>query len=302
MTENPFREHLLPTPLDDGQATAGSTSRRAPDLGVEVDEAFVDEARDRPDKVPSTRPSRHPGARRRGELTAERRPAPQSVRPGASGFAARRYPDRDAADSATRFRITRRPSRVVRLLGLGALLGAIFWPVALVVLASAAAECASADCLPAGPRHCSRSSPSHRSASRLDSLGLERRAARLLGMLDFVGDLSIGTAAACSSSRSSTGSIGLVGPGLLLLLIGSVDVRHRRVVRNGARPRLASAVVAIGAAGTILFLPGAAAAGGRLRNRPREPSMLAPAAVQPRLGLAGRHLLLARPLVIPDRR
>jgi hypothetical protein len=194
------------------------------------------------------------------------------------------------------------PSRFSRLLGLGAVVGAVLWPLALIVLASAANECGDqTECL------LDRSTLLFIAIAPLGLaiglIGLERRAPRLLGMLDFVGDLSIGTAACLFVVAFVAGSIGLVGPGLLLLLIGSVIFGIVGYWR-GVRPRMASALVAIGAGGTILFLGlGAASAGGSGSGTGLEGASILGLALFT-LGWAwlGIDLLLGRPLPILEPR
>jgi hypothetical protein len=195
-----------------------------------------------------------------------------------------------------------RPTRISRLLGLGALVGAILWPISIAVLAGAGSECGDATvCLM--DRDILAVLALAPIGFVLGLIGLERRAPRLLGMLDFVGDLSIGTAACLFVIALIAGSSGLVGPGILLLLIGSLIFGVVGYIR-GPRPRMASALVAIGAAGIIVFTgliaatAGASGSGTGLESA----SILGLVLFSIGWGWLGLDLLLARPLVILDRR
>ena len=130
----------------------------------------------------------------------------------------------------------------------------------------------------------------------LTALGLELRTPRFFGLGDLIGDLTIGTAAGLFVLAVLLGTVGFLGPGLLLLLIGSI-VFGIVGFRNGARQRLASAVVAIGA-GSLMFLllTGATAGFGAGLETPFLFGLLL---FGVGWGWLGGHLLLARPLPIP---
>ena len=89
-------------------------------------------------------------------------------------------------------------------------------------------------------------------------LGLELRARHELGLGDLVGDLTVATSASLFVLAFVAGITGLVGPGLLLMLVGSLVFGIVGYL-NGARQRIASAVVAIGAGSVLLGAGGLAA-------------------------------------------
>ena len=186
-----------------------------------------------------------------------------------------------------------RPSVAVRLAGVAGILGAVLWPVTIVVIADASQTCTPTSC----------------AVDRVDLLviafapilfavtvaGVELRARRFVGMGDLVGDLTIGTSAALFLLSAVTGLIGFLGPGLLLLMIGSIIFGTVGFL-NGARQRLASAMVAIGAGSLLFFLlVGAVSGFGAGLETPWLFSL-----VLYGIGWAwlGGHLLLARPLPI----
>jgi hypothetical protein len=189
------------------------------------------------------------------------------------------------------------PSRNVRLLGLAGIVGALLWPVSLVILANLAATCTSAGCdVDRGSLGIAALSPI---CFGLTVLGLELRARHTPGLGDLVGDITVGTAAALFLLAFLTGAVGLVGPGLLLLLIGSTIFGIVGYM-NGARQRLASGFVAIGAGSLLLFLflgGAVGSAGGGLET----PTILALLLFGIGWGWLGGHLLLGRPLPIPGK-
>jgi hypothetical protein len=186
------------------------------------------------------------------------------------------------------------PTRNVRLAGIAGILGAVLWPASIFVIVDTTQTCTPSAC----------------AVSRVDLavialapflfavtvLALELRTPRFFGLGDLIGDLTIGTAAGLFVLAVLVGTVGFLGPGLLLLLIGSV-IFGIVGFRNGARARLASAVVAIGA-GTMLFLllTGATAGFGAGLETPFLGGLLL---FGIGWGWLGGHLLLARPLPIP---
>jgi hypothetical protein len=188
------------------------------------------------------------------------------------------------------------PSRNVRLAGLVGIAGALFWPVMLIELANVTQDCIATSCeVDRGSLALIALAPI---SFALATLGLELRARHTPGMGDLVGDLTLGTSAVLFALSVITGAAGLIGPGLLLLLIGSLIFGIVGYL-NGARQRLASAIVAIGAGSLLLFLAVGAESGGTAFETP---AILALAMFAIGWGWLGVHLLLARPLPIPERR
>jgi hypothetical protein len=189
------------------------------------------------------------------------------------------------------------PSVPVRLAGIGAIAGAILWPLALLVLANTASGCVPGSSCPidGGSIVLTALGPV---GLAIGVMGLERRAPRTLGLADYVGDLTLGVTAALFLISLLLGSPALLGPGLLLLLIGSVIFGIAGYF-SGSRPRMASALVAIGAGGTLLFLVlGALGGGGAGADTP---SLFALLLFSFGWAWLGVDLLLARPLVIQER-
>ena len=188
------------------------------------------------------------------------------------------------------------PSRNVRLAGLAGIAGALLWPVMLIELANVTQSCIATSCeVDRGSLVLIALAPI---SLGLATLGLELRARHTPGMGDLVGDLTVGTSAVLFALSVVTGAAGLIGPGLLLLLIGSLIFGIVGYL-NGARQRLASAIVAIGAGSLLLFLAVGAGSGGAGFETP---SILALAMFAIGWGWLGVHLLLARPLPIPERK
>jgi len=185
------------------------------------------------------------------------------------------------------------PSRTVRLAGIAGIAGGLLWPVTFIQLASLAATCTSAGC--ASDRGALAVAAFSPVCLAVTVLGLELRARRIPGMGDLVGDLTVGTSAALFALSFLIGSVGFVGPGLLLLLIGSA-IFGAVGYRSGARQRMASAVVGIGAGGLLaLLLVGPFAGFGTALETP---TILALVLVAFGWAWLGAHLLLARPLPI----
>jgi hypothetical protein len=193
------------------------------------------------------------------------------------------------------------PSARLRLAGVAALVGAVLWPVTLIVLSNAAQGCIGATACTID-----RSALGLMAISpvllAIGAAGLELRARHELGLGDLVGDLTVGTSALLFVLAFVTGITGLVGPGLLLLLIGSLIFGIVGYV-NGARHRLASAVVAIGAGFVLLFVVlGAGGAAGGGGGAADTTSVLALVLFSLGWGWLGANLMLGRPLAILERR
>jgi hypothetical protein len=186
------------------------------------------------------------------------------------------------------------PSRLVRLAGIAGLVGAVLWPLTILVIAGATQGCTAAACdVDRGSLFVIALAPV---LFAITLVGLELRARRFLGLADLIGDLTIGTAAALFVLAFVTGAIGFLGPGLLLLLIGSIIFGFVGYL-NGARARLGSVVVGIGA-GALVFLLLAGAMSG-LGAGIETPWLFALLLYGIGWGWLGGSLLLARPLPIP---
>ena len=184
------------------------------------------------------------------------------------------------------------PSRRLRLAGIAGILGAILWPITLIVLGSELSTCVPQSCtVDRGSLGVAAIGPA---LLAIAALALELRARRLPGMADLVGDLTIGTAAVLFVLSFLSGSVGLIGPGLLLFLLGSLIFGIVGYV-SGARQRIASALIAIGAGALPLFLLAGASVGASSLETPLVLSLLL---FSLGWGWLGGHLLVARPLPI----
>jgi hypothetical protein len=148
---------------------------------------------------------------------------------------------------------TPRPTRNQRAAGLAAVAGAILWPVGLVAFANASLSACltGTDCLLSGSIIVPLALATALLAIGVS--GLELRAPGEFELLDLVGDLSVATAAALFLVAALIGSFGLVGPGFLLILIGSV-IFGARGWNGRRRSRWGSILVALGAGTEVVFL------------------------------------------------
>jgi hypothetical protein len=179
---------------------------------------------------------------------------------------------------------------VGRLAGIGLVLGAVFWPLGLAAMGSAALAPTGAGV------------PSAREIIALPALAavllsagvaaLEHRASTTIRLRDLVGDLSIGTATVLLVLAAMLDTLIPAGPGLLLLLAGSV-VFGFAGFDGRRRPRWASAFVGIGAGATLSFL-----ALGPLLG-PEQTALVGLLLYSLGWGWLGIHLALDRPLTQP---
>jgi hypothetical protein len=187
-----------------------------------------------------------------------------------------------------------RPTNTLRLLGVLGILGAFLWPLSILVIADATQACGPSACdVGRGDLTIIALAPVF---FALTVVGLELRAPRNAGMGDLIGDLTIGTAAALFVLTVLVGSIGFLGPGLLLLLIGSI-VFGLVGYRSGARHRMASMIVALGAGALLFFLLAGAVSG--FGSGLETAWIFSLVLYGIGWGWLGGHLLLARPLARP---
>jgi hypothetical protein len=127
---------------------------------------------------------------------------------------------------------------------------------------------------------------------------LERQATREIALPDLVGDLTIGTATVLVAISAVLGSSGLLGPGFVLLFVGSV-IFGATGFDGKRRPRWGSTLVGIGAGGLLACLFVAAAPG---VGRPEDVAGIALLCLllySFGWAMLGFHLALARPLDPP---
>jgi hypothetical protein len=156
------------------------------------------------------------------------------------------------------------PGGRARLLALGAILGGALWPLALFDYSISIGE----TCGPAGCSLAEANALTLAASVVLIALGvagLELRPRAQLGLVDLIGDLTIGVAAALFTVSALLRAPVFLGSAFLLLLLGGV-IWGVEGFRHQARPRWPSILVAIGSGGVLAFailggLVGPAAAG-----------------------------------------
>ena len=184
--------------------------------------------------------------------------------------------------------------RLARLAGVGAIAGAIIWPMAIVNLAATAVPAAGAA---EAPGVKSSIGPLAIAVLLLSGalVALEFRAKREIGLWDLIGDLSIGTAAVTLTLAAALGASDLIGPGFVLLLAGSIVIGATGLIGT-RRPRWASALVGIGAGGLVACLLLAGVLGPAARDGVAQTALLSVLFYAVGVGWFGVHLVTARPL------
>lgn len=186
------------------------------------------------------------------------------------------------------------PGRLGRLAGAGAILGAIIWPFAIANVAATAIPGSQPG---AGPGVEGSIGPL--AISLLLFCGaiasLEVRATGQIGLWDLIGDLTIGTATIVLLLASVLGSSSLIGPGFVLLFVGSI-IFGVTGYAGRRRPRLGSAMVGLGAAGLVVCLLLAGALGAERLDGVTQTALLSLVFYAVGWGWLGLHLALARPL------
>jgi hypothetical protein len=184
--------------------------------------------------------------------------------------------------------------RVARLAGVGAIIGAVVWPIALADLGATAISAAEDDGAALGIGTLGPLA----GALLLFSAALvtlERQATRELSLADLVGDLTIATATILVVSTLVLGSSVLLGPAFVLLFVGSV-ILGVTGSDGKRRPRWGSVLVGIGAGGLLACLLLAAMAGpGRLQDLAGT-AVLCVLLYSVGWAMLGLHLVRARPL------
>jgi len=193
--------------------------------------------------------------------------------------------------------VTLVPRRVSRLVGCGAVVGAILWPVALADMAATVGLAprpavvpltANPLPLPIGPLALAVLLFAAVVAT------LELRATTPVGLSDLVGDLSIATAAAVFLVAATLDAEGLLGPGFVVLCVGSV-VFGLAGLDGKRRPPWGSALVAVGGGGLLASLIAIGSLGpGRLEGV-TETALLSLLLYSAGWAWLGVHLALPRP-------
>ena len=184
--------------------------------------------------------------------------------------------------------------RVARLAGIGAIIGAVLWPIALADLGATAIAAVEDDRASVGVGTLIPLA----GALLLFSAALatlERRATRDLGLADLVGDLTIGTATVLVVITPMLGSSGLLGPAFVLLFVGSV-IFGVAGSDGKRRPRWGSILIGIGAGGLLAVLLVAATAGAGSLEDLAGTAVLCILLYSVGWAWLGLHLARARPL------
>lgn len=191
-------------------------------------------------------------------------------------------------------------SRAARLVGCAAIVGAILWPVALADLAATAGLAL----VPAStPIAVPRPLPIVPLGISLLSfvaviLVLELRAVAVLKLADLIGDLNVATAAAVFLLAGIVGEAGLLGPGFVVLFVGSV-IFGVAGLDGRRRPRWGSALIGSGAGGLLACLFAVGLLGPTGLAGVTEVALLSVLLYSAGWAWLGVHLALARPLAPP---
>ena len=192
---------------------------------------------------------------------------------------------------------TRRPGLLTRFVGVGAVVGAILWPIALGDMAVRAISVAQEG----GAGLAGSQIVPLAIALLLFSAAiaaLERHATREIRFPDLVGDLTIATATVVFVIAAVLDSYGLLGPGFVLLFIGSM-IYGAAGFDGKRRPRWGSVLVGIGAGGLLASLLAPAALGTDRLDGIVQTALLSLVLYAIGWAWLGLHLALARPLVPP---
>ena len=154
------------------------------------------------------------------------------------------------------------PEPRIRVLGIAAIAGGLLWPLALLQFATTV----GATCGPAGCQFSLEASVLLALSTVLIAIGaagLDLRPRPPIGLLDLIGDMTLGVSGGLFVIASLLAAPVFLGSAFLLLLIGGI-VFGVEGFRGAARPRLPSAIVAVGAGAMIAFaiLGGIAGPGG----------------------------------------
>lgn len=193
-----------------------------------------------------------------------------------------------------------RRTGLARLVGWGGIVGSILWPLALADLAASAGV---APVQASAPRSEAEPLP-------IVPLGislllfvaviivLEWRAVPVLKLADLIGDLNVATAAAVLLLAGIVGEVGLLGPGLVVLFVGSV-IFGVGGLDGRRRPRWGSALIGSGAGGLLACLAAVGLLGPTGLAGVSAVALLSVLLYSSGWAWLGAHLALARPLAPP---
>ena len=191
-------------------------------------------------------------------------------------------------------------SGLARLVGCGGIVGSILWPVALADLAATAGVAAA----PASAT-LAESSPLPILPLGISLLlfvavivVMELRAVPVLRLADLIGDLNVATAAAVFLLAGSVGEAGLLGPGFVVLFVGSV-IFGVAGLDGRRRPRWGSALIGSGAGGLLACMAVVGVLGPTGLAGVTEVALLSVLFYSSGWAWLGVHLALARQLAPP---
>ena len=127
---------------------------------------------------------------------------------------------------------------------------------------------------------------------------MELRAVPVLKLADLIGDLNVATAAAVFLLAGIVGEAGLLGPGFVVLFVGSV-IFGVAGLDGRRRPRWGSALIGSGAGGLLACLFAVGLLGPTGLAGVTEVALLSVLLYSAGWAWLGVHLALARPLALP---
>ena len=187
------------------------------------------------------------------------------------------------------------PGPLERLVGIGSIAGSVLWPVGLAALADAVAVALERDTAVMATA-VSAGLPTAVATVLFAAAAavFERRATTPIGLGDLIGDLSIGTGAVALLVASAAGIDWLLGPALVILLVGAL-VFGLRGIDGRRRPHLASALIGAGAGGLIAAVLALGALGPGGADAVAGLALVSVGLLSLGWAWLGVHLVLARP-------
>ncbi len=188
-----------------------------------------------------------------------------------------------------------RPILYERLVGMSTIAGAIVWPLGLLAMADAAAGAlAGGTEAIAGVASVGFPAAVATALFAATAVIFERHATTVITLPDLVGDLCVAIGALVFLVASAVGVDGLLGPALVVLLVGSL-LFGLRGLDGKRRPSMASASVGSGAGGLIGAVLGLGVLGPGGADTVAGIALLSVGLLSLGWAWLGLHLALARP-------
>lgn len=187
------------------------------------------------------------------------------------------------------------PSLPERVVGASAVFGAIVWPLGLLAMADAAAGAlAGGTEAVAGVASVGLPAAIATVLFAATALIFERHATTVVALPDLVGDLCVAIGAIVFLVASAIGLDGLLGPALVVLVVGSL-IFGLRGIDGKRRPSVASASVGAGSGGLIGSVLGLGVLGPGGADTVASIALLSVGLLSLGWAWLGVHLVLARP-------